>query len=63
VGATHIAVYDLQGRMVELLVDKEALPGQYRVTWKGLGQAPGIYFCVIKSGAYSITKKLVLTGL
>jgi hypothetical protein len=58
----HIAlsIYDLSGRLVEILVDEKQEPGVYRVLWDGKNQSSGIYFYRLKSGNISTTKKLIL---
>ncbi len=61
-GRIHMAVYDLQGRILDVLVDEHTLPGEYTASWNGVKRAPGVYICVIRSDAHSITKKLILTG-
>jgi len=61
-GNIHMAVYDLQGRILDVLVDDHRLPGEFTATWHGGEHAPGIYFCVIRSDTQTITKKLIFTG-
>jgi hypothetical protein len=61
-GRIQVAVYDLQGRLVEVLVDGDQMPGEYRATWHGTAYSPGMYFCVIRSGENVVTQKLILTA-
>jgi hypothetical protein len=61
-GKIHVAVYDLQGRLTEVLVDGNKIPGEYSTIWHGSGFNPGVYFCVIRSGENTMTRKLILTG-
>lgn len=61
-GPIHMAVYDLQGRMVDILVDGHRQPGEFSITWNGGNFAPGVYLYVFRSGSYSYTKKLIHKG-
>jgi hypothetical protein len=61
----HLAVYDVTGRLVKTLVDREQEVGYYSVEWDGKDgrgrEAPsGIYFYRLQSGTYTATKKLIL---
>ncbi len=60
--AEHVAVgiYDLQGRLVETLVDGEKAAGRYSVTWHAVNQPSGVYFYRIRAGQFTATKKLLL---
>ena len=60
--AAHIIVgiYDLQGRLVETLVDGEKAAGRYSVTWHAKNQPSGVYFYRIQAGKFTATKKLLL---
>ncbi|MFO7935669.1 MAG: CotH kinase family protein [Bacteroidales bacterium] len=57
-----IAVYNLQGQLVEILVDEKMVPGDYNVTWSSSNHSPGIYFCVVRAGLVSHARKLILFG-
>ncbi len=41
----NIAVYDLLGREVAMLVNENKAPGNYSVTWNAAGLAGGVYVC------------------
>jgi hypothetical protein len=64
--AVHIAVFDVRGRVVRVLVDSERREaGSYTVTWDGQtdgGQraASGIYFCRLDAGYSAETRRMVL---
>ncbi|GBD94417.1 hypothetical protein BMS3Abin05_02024 [bacterium BMS3Abin05] len=60
--AAHVIVgiYDLQGRLVETLVNGEREPGSYSVTWHAENQPSGVYFYRIHAGKFTATKKLLL---
>ncbi|MFA4948204.1 MAG: S8 family serine peptidase, partial [Candidatus Krumholzibacteriia bacterium] len=60
-----LAIYDVSGRSVAVLVDREMLPGRYEAIWNGRtgtgrNAASGIYFCRLTAGRAFETKKLVL---
>jgi len=58
-----IKIYDVNGRQVKTLVNKEELAGTRQVQWnvtdeKGNTVPAGIYFLKVQAGNYSETKKL-----
>ncbi len=60
--AAHVtvAIYDLQGRLVETLVNGEKAAGSYSVQWDAGSQPSGVYFYKIQAGRFAATKKLLL---
>lgn len=55
-----LEVYDLLGRKVETLVDKDESAGYKTVTFDASTLPSGIYFYRLEAGAYYETKKLLL---
>ncbi len=63
-----LAVYDLMGREVAILVNGERPAGRYSITWDARGLSSGLYFYRFEShqitggqaGSYIATKKLIL---
>jgi len=55
-----LAVYDLLGRGVAVLVNERKAPGSYTVQFNGNGLASGMYFYRLKAGDFVATKKLLL---
>jgi hypothetical protein len=60
----RLAVHDVRGRLVQVLTDKEAEPGEHTLMWDGKdsnGQlvGPGIYFNRLTTPERVITKKIV----
>jgi hypothetical protein len=55
-----LAVYDILGREVAVLVDERKEPGTYTATWEATGMASGIYFYRLTAGAFSDAKKMLL---
>jgi hypothetical protein len=58
--SVRIAVYDIIGREVAVLVNEKMEPGNHSTTWNAQGFASGVYFCRIQAGAFSAVNKLVL---
>lgn len=56
----NISVYDLAGRFVRTLVNKNMRAGEYSAVFDGNGLASGIYFYTMKTGEVSVTKKMVM---
>lgn len=59
-GPVSLHVYDILGRHIAVLVDAQAAPGEYRITWNATGFSSGIYFCRLTAPGFSETKKLIL---
>jgi|WetSurMetagenome_2_1015567.scaffolds.fasta_scaffold52579_2 hypothetical protein len=59
-----LAVYDLLGRKVAVLVDEQKQPGEYTATWDATGMASGIYFYRLTVGedenAFVQTRQMLL---
>ncbi|MHB8580552.1 MAG: T9SS type A sorting domain-containing protein [Ignavibacteriaceae bacterium] len=55
-----LKIYDLLGRDVATLVNKEQTTGNYKVRFNGNNLASGVYFYRLKAGNFAETKKLVL---
>ena len=64
--AVRLTVYDVSGRLVDVLVDNEiAAQGRNEVVWRGRDMAgrvvsAGVYFYRLEAGNYSETKRMVL---
>jgi hypothetical protein len=55
-----LAVYDVQGREMEVLVNGYTKSGSYKVNFNASGLPSGVYFYRIESGKYSASKKMLL---
>jgi hypothetical protein len=60
-----VEVFDASGVLVTLLVDKNQEGGTHTVVWNGLDDrgnhaASGVYFCRLRAGKDSISRKMVL---
>lgn len=59
-GNVKLTVYDMDGKEVSRLVDKNLESGTYEVEWDGTGYASGTYFCKLESGNFLDTISLIL---
>ena len=55
-----LIVYDIQGKEIETLVNKELRPGGYKIDWNAANYPSGVYFYTISADDYKETKKMVL---
>jgi photosystem II stability/assembly factor-like uncharacterized protein len=55
-----LKVYDVLGREVATLVDKEVNAGYHQVTFDGSKLSSGLYFYRLSAGKYTATKRLML---
>jgi len=65
--AAHVrlSVYDVSGRLVQVLVDEHRAANRYEVTWDGRDTAgrqtaSGVYFYKLVAGSFVKTRKMVL---
>lgn len=56
----RLAVYDLLGREVAVLVDEEKPAGVYTARWDAAGMPSGMYFYTLTAGSFMQTGKMVL---
>ena len=64
-GAVSLVIYDVAGRLVNVLVDDVMDAGTHDVTWDGRGNAgrtvaSGVYFYRLSAGSFNETRKMVL---
>ncbi len=57
---TSITIFDINGKIVETLIDQSIQPGTYQIRWNAGNQPNGIYFARIQSGQLNQTNKLIL---
>jgi hypothetical protein len=50
----RLSVYDMSGRLCEILVDEEKSPGVYRASWTPANLSSGVYFFRMNGGSPSI---------
>jgi hypothetical protein len=56
----ELKVFDLFGREVASLVNDEKPAGKHQVQWHNPGVADGVYFYQLKSGEFTLMKKLMV---
>ncbi|MGE5679923.1 MAG: amidohydrolase family protein, partial [Bacillota bacterium] len=56
----ELKVFDLLGREVTTLINKEQSPGEYKVQFDGSSLPSGVYIYTIQAGQYRASKKLML---
>lgn len=55
-----LKVYDINGKLISTLADGQFSPGAKRFTFGGPNIVPGVYFCTLKTGDKTTTRKLVV---
>ncbi len=56
----NMKVYDILGREVAVLINKQLLPGSYEVNWNAANFPSGVYFYRLEAEGFSESKKMVL---
>ncbi len=59
--AVRLAVYDVLGRQVAVLVNELKPPGSYQARFDGAGLAAGVYICRLSAGARVESRKMILS--
>ncbi len=65
ISSTKLEIFDIQGRLVNTLIDRILTPGEYSLRWNGVNSsgnsvASGSYFYRLISGDDVITKRVIL---
>jgi hypothetical protein len=55
-----VTLYDVAGRVVRELADREFEPGYHEIPLRADGLASGVYFCRMSTEGYNETRKLLL---
>ncbi len=59
-GHVTLKIFDLVGREIAMLVDRELTTGRYEARWEANGVESGVYFYQIRAGEFTETKRLLL---
>ncbi len=59
-GQTNLTIYDIQGKVVETLVNEYQPAGYYSIQWNAADRPSGLYFYQLNSQGSNVTKKLLL---
>jgi hypothetical protein len=60
VSQVRVAVYDILGRQVAVLMDEKKEAGKFQVIWNARSCASGVYICRMTAGPYSMSRKMIL---
>ena len=55
-----LSIYDINGKLVQTLLNSNMPAGKYEIEWNAAGVASGIYIYSIESGNAVLNKKLIL---
>jgi hypothetical protein len=55
-----LAVFDVQGRLIETLIDGTREAGEHQVSFNGSNLASGVYLYRLEAGSYNAVGKMVL---
>jgi ligand-binding sensor domain-containing protein len=55
-----LIVYDILGREIETLIDKELEPGKYKINFTATNLPSGVYFYTLKTPKFTKTNKMLL---
>jgi hypothetical protein len=58
--AVSLRIYDMLGRQVSTLVNKQQRPGTYKVDFDASRLSTGVYFYTLNAGTFTSTKKMLL---
>ena len=56
----NLTIYDVRGREIATLVDKNQLAGNHSIHWNAVNQPAGVYFAKLSAGSQIKSIKLVL---
>jgi hypothetical protein len=60
VGHISLKIYDITGRLVATLVDRDQQPGQHVMTWDASEVPSGLYFCTLIAGDFVETRRMII---
>jgi len=55
-----VKVYNIQGKEIQELTNKDFEAGDYNLIWDATQYSSGIYFCTMKAGDFTETKKMLM---
>lgn len=60
-GTATLSLYDVHGRLIRTLVDRELPQGAHQVHWDAKRLPVGVYFSRLRSGDDTVSRKVVVT--
>jgi photosystem II stability/assembly factor-like uncharacterized protein len=55
-----ISIYDITGKLIETLIDKDMTASTYEITWNANNYSSGVYFYRLDTEGFSDVKKMIL---
>jgi len=59
-GKVHLAIYNVTGQLVKILVDERQQAGSHAVRWRAGDVASGVYFYKLTAGGHTVARKCLL---
>ena len=59
-GKATLKIFDILGNEVSTLVNEQKAVGKYKVTFNASNLPSGVYFCILQTGSFVSTKKMIL---
>jgi hypothetical protein len=59
-GDVRLSIYDINGRLIQELVDSYQSVGSYNVTWDASSVSSGVYFVTLSTESNMLTQKIML---
>ena len=59
-GVIKLSIYDINGRVVESIVDSYQYAGTYNISWNASNFSSGIYFVSLSTNSNLLTQKIML---
>ncbi|MDA3838429.1 MAG: choice-of-anchor J domain-containing protein [Candidatus Delongbacteria bacterium] len=56
----NLSIYNLNGQLINTLLNDEKKPGNYSVNYEALGLSAGVYYYTLTTGRDAISKKMIL---
>ena len=56
----NLKIFDILGREIQTLVDKNQFPGDYTIRWDASQFSSGLYYCRLESDDSIAIKKLLV---
>ena len=60
IGKVSIAIFDINGKLIEQLIDQNQVPGEYSIVWNAGNNPSGLYFVKMIANRYHKTKKIMV---
>jgi flagellar hook assembly protein FlgD len=59
-GATSLHIFNINGRLVDVVFQGKILPGTHEFQWDGTNYSSGVYFIKLSSEYFVKTRKMIL---